>query len=96
MKQRTWLAILVFLPSFIAFTAVAKLVGITPAGLTLLAGILAAIIVFFALEPLDQIADTLEGVALGHTDGAALPEEGSSDLQRIAVATNSSSTYSCQ
>lgn len=89
MRQRTSLAVLVFLPSFVACLGIAMLVGPIPAALAFLAGILAAVVVYYQLDPLDQIADTLEAVAKGKTDGAALSEEGSSDLQRMAIAANS-------
>ena len=90
MKQRTWMALAAFAPSFLASLLVLGVLGNSfAAGLTFLAGVLAAMFVYFPLEQLDPIAETLEAVAQGHTDRPALSEDGSSDLQRLAVATNS-------
>ena len=91
MRQRTWMAIATFLPSFLAAVLIGRMLqaGVAAVGLTLLAGLLAGVFVYFTLESLDRIADTLDAVAQGNTDRPALPEDGSSDVQRLAVATNS-------
>lgn len=88
MRQRTILAILAFLPTFLVGLGLAGKLGIL-SGVVIAAGLAAAALVYFGLEALDHITDTLEAVAQGHTDRAALPEDGSSDLQRLAIATNS-------
>lgn len=90
MKQRTWMALAAAAPSILASILILGVLGDGfAAGLTVLAGVLAAMFVYFPLEQLEPIAETLEAVAQGQTDRSALSEDGSSDLQRIAMATNS-------
>ncbi len=89
MRQRTWMALVTFVIAFFAALAMSRFASSGGALIVLLAGLAQALFIYFGLESLDQITDTLEAVAMGNTDRPPLPEEGSSDLQRLAIATNS-------
>lgn len=88
MKQRTSMAIVVLVPSLIAFFAIAKFSTLFLGVLALLPGVVSAVYVFWTLELLEPIADALEGVAKGADEVPVLDEGGGAELQRLAIATN--------
>ena len=92
MRERTRLAVGLFIPLLlVAMLNFTRLPGggeFLKGSVTLLAAALVAAAIYILLEPLDAISDVLEGIAKGKRDLEVLPEEGTSDIARIAEATN--------
>lgn len=52
------------------------------------AGLMCAAFLYFKLEPLSEIVETLESVAQGKEERPTLSEDGDAEIQRLAIATN--------